>query len=84
MTAHVILYTTAGCHLCEQAGALLEQYAAYARIEMRELDILDTHPDNTELHAAIPFLEHPASGARLFWPFDAAQLHRWIQHEAYT
>lgn len=68
----LILYSSLGCHLCEQALALLEQQAV--RVQLR--DILDD-PLWLERYAVrIPVL---SDGEReLDWPFNSQQLKVWL------
>lgn len=47
MTTTAILYTRPGCHLCEQAGTLLEQYGlAVRRVNIDEDEELRSKYDN--------------------------------------
>jgi len=64
------MYTRAGCHLCEDAAALLER----AGLTWRPLDI-DRDPGLAERYGLrIPVLRRPDSGAELDYPFDEAAL----------
>lgn len=72
MSRTFILYSSEGCHLCEQALALCYQQLAPASIEI--VDIVD---DDTlvELYGVhIPVLERITDGQKLFWPFNAKQI----------
>ena len=65
----IILYTTAGCHLCELAEALLLQAK-----QQYSLTILATEiGDNDELVArygtTIPVIEFE-DGSQINWPFE--------------
>lgn len=77
MTALLVLYTTPGCHLCQHARDLVDTYAAYGAVRILERDILETAGPDDELAQRIPLLETP-TGNRLYWPFDGADLHRWL------
>jgi len=60
------LYTRAGCHLCEQAAAMLE----HAGIRYRPVDI-DADPVLEERYGLrIPVLRRSRSGDELDFPFD--------------
>lgn len=72
-TAPLVLYGTAGCHLCEQAGALLRQ----AGVQATETDIADDEALLERYGVRIPVLAR-ADGAELDWPFDAAALARFL------
>lgn len=62
------LYTTCGCHLCEQAEALLQHWVT--RIDMIEIaddaELLDRYG------VRIPVLRRIDNGKELDWPFDTA------------
>ncbi|HTT63771.1 MAG TPA: glutaredoxin family protein [Bryobacteraceae bacterium] len=45
----VILYTRAGCHLCEEAKQVLAAARAHAPFELEEIDI-DRHPEWLRLY----------------------------------
>jgi hypothetical protein len=73
------LYGTAGCHLCEDAEALV----AGLRPDFPELaaEAVDIAGDDELLDrygTRIPVLVDPASGAELGWPFDAAALRAFV------
>jgi hypothetical protein len=70
------LFGTSGCHLCEQAEALIQQAVSPER--WRSCDIAD---DTHLLHAygrRIPVLRHERSGAELDWPFGVDDLDRFL------
>lgn len=74
--AHLILYGTAGCHLCEEAEALLarEVSAAGYAAPIDKQDIA-TCPELMERYGlSIPVLRDNDSGRELNWPFDAEDL----------
>ena len=78
----LILYSTAGCHLCEQAEAIL---FACLNEENWRLDIVDIaeNDDLIERYGLkIPVLAMTDSLAELGWPFDALKLQAYLQlHE---
>ncbi len=65
------LFSTDGCHLCEQAWALLEQTGLAAEAEIK--DIIDNEQWLADYRIRIPVLRR-ADGAELDWPFTADQL----------
>jgi len=74
------LYSTDGCHLCEQALALIS--SVNPNIIVNVLDIMD---DPTWLEAfqiRIPVFEHIPSNKQLDWPFDAEQLSAFLTDNA--
>ena len=74
------LYGTLGCHLCEQAEQLLQQFADTRAIEWILIDIAEL-PDAQMLALAqqIPVLttEH----GRLTWPFSLVDLMQVYQRD---
>lgn len=45
----VVLYTRAGCHLCDEMKAVVEAVGRHMPLELREVDI-DTDPDLRRLY----------------------------------
>lgn len=77
------LYSSQGCHLCEQALAICASVLATGEFE--EIDIVDiekvSHETQTlvELYGVhIPVLEqlhsNPSNNKKLFWPFTEEQV----------
>ncbi|MEZ6965644.1 glutaredoxin family protein [Aeromonas sp. S9(2024)] len=72
------LFHTDGCHLCEQAWALVEQAGIAA--QTRQCDIMD---DATWLNAyrvRIPVL-CDETGRELGWPFTLVELQGWLARQ---
>lgn len=73
------LYSTWGCHLCEQAEALLQQAGLAEQLQVR--DIVDDEALFARFRVHIPVLA--ASDAQgqeqlLYWPFDQNGLTDWL------
>ena len=69
---NVVLYHTEGCHLCEEAQALLQQIV---RPEMVELvDIVDCATLMVQYQTSIPVLVNQQTNVKLFWPFDLTDI----------
>ena len=62
----LILYTRAGCHLCEQVIRMLDG----AGIHWRPLDIDEDAGLKEKYGLRIPVLQRPDTGRELFYPFD--------------
>lgn len=75
---HLILYSTLGCHLCEQAKALVEPILVTYEVPLTELDIADSDELIDTYGVRIPVLRDPDSNAELGWPFGPEDLIRWI------
>jgi len=65
----VILYTTAGCHLCEQAEAILRN--ELSGFNLRLVDIANSEALVIRYGLLIPVIRVGDSDAELGWPFDA-------------
>lgn len=71
------LFGTLGCHLCEQAEALLMPFVE--RGLLVELVDIAEQPQWLETYALlIPVLRRGDSGAELRWPFDEQQVVRLL------
>jgi hypothetical protein len=70
------LYTTAGCHLCEHAEAILEQGGHV----FRAVDIADDLSLMEQYGVRIPVVKD-TSGNELRWPFDGTQLEAFLTGE---
>ncbi|MDD4914248.1 MAG: glutaredoxin family protein [Methylococcales bacterium] len=75
MTAKFILFGTEGCHLCEDAGQVLNE----AGINFQHADILSDEVWQEKFGLLIPVLWHIGSGRQLDWPFDSQQAQSFFQ-----
>ncbi|GAB59137.1 glutaredoxin family protein [Rheinheimera nanhaiensis] len=75
MSRQLILYSTWGCHLCEQAEQLLQQVVPDIAYEV--IDIVDDAAAFARYRVAIPVLR--VGDKELGWPFNAAQLATWLK-----
>lgn len=76
----LIFYTTVGCHLCEHAALVLQEFAATdgaPRFEIEEVDI-STEERLVELYGIrIPVVKNAVNDKEVGWPFgveDVASL----------
>lgn len=67
----VILYTTEGCHLCEQAIELINSLGQSINVSSVEIGDVDSLVERYGM--TIPVVELP-SGEQLNWPFSKQQL----------
>ncbi|MGD2008410.1 MAG: glutaredoxin family protein [Cellvibrionales bacterium] len=73
MTSGLLLYTTAGCHLCEHAEDILyQQKVAFLPVDIEE-DVSLIQRYGTR----IPVVAD-ARGRELDWPFDNTTLTNWL------
>lgn len=74
----VILYGTSGCHLCEQAAALLEPLLTRPDWDLREVDISDSDELVERYGIRIPVLLRVADGGELGWPFAERDVREFL------
>lgn len=70
---HFVLYGTLGCHLCEQAEALLAPLLDDKIHSVECIDISENDALMSRYALTIPVLQRLGDGAELRWPFEAAQ-----------
>lgn len=70
----LLLYTTLGCHLCEDAKALAWPVLEYYGYRLQSIEIADD-PSLIDAYALrIPVVARADTGASLGWPFDQQAL----------
>ncbi|TLX59237.1 glutaredoxin family protein [Stutzerimonas nosocomialis] len=67
------LFGTLGCHLCEQAEAILLPLVEHG-LMVELLDIAEQERWMDDYALRIPVLRRVDSGAELDWPFEAEQV----------
>lgn len=65
-----VLYHTLGCHLCEEAEAIVTPLAEALACTVSRCDIADSEALVDAYGIRIPVLKAIASGAELSWPFS--------------
>lgn len=70
------LYHTLGCHLCEQAEALLLAENLVENVDFSKVDIADNESLVDAYGVHIPVLA--SETLELFWPFDAYALQQFL------
>ena len=75
MKPALILYSTWGCHLCEQAEQLLGEVSPDLTCQV--IDIVDDEAAFARYRTSIPVLCFGET--ELCWPFDALQLKNWLE-----
>lgn len=68
----VVLYSTEGCHLCEEALLLINNAGFAERVAV--IDIIEHESLVAAYGESIPVLHHLPSNTALFWPFTAQQI----------
>jgi len=78
MSIKLILYTTAGCHLCEQAERLLCELKAESQAQYTSVDIAEDLELFAKYGITIPVIKKQSDGAELKWPFDRNALNAFV------
>ncbi len=73
MNNKLVLYSTEGCHLCEQAHAMLLSVGITPQI----IDIIHDDILFARYGVTIPVLR--SNDDELNWPFDTEQLQHWLE-----
>ena len=73
-TANIRFYTTAGCHLCDKALALVLEVGQRIPLAIEEIDIAESDPLIEKYGLRIPVLVRDADQRELGWPFNAEAL----------
>lgn len=79
MSRTLILYTTAGCHLCEQAKAMVWPELNRLGWQLQEVDIADSNELIDRYGVRIPVVALIGSSGELGWPFDQQQFARFVR-----
>lgn len=86
----LLLYTTLGCHLCEQAEELLVPVVNYinggsdseGEIAVRLVEISDSADLLQRYGVRIPVIRLESSDHELGWPFDQAQVFDFLTRQS--
>ena len=70
----LVFYTTVGCHLCDQAKAILQEALHPDLVAVREVDIADDDMLIERYGVRIPVLMREMTGDELGWPFSHGDL----------
>ncbi len=72
--SELLFYTTAGCHLCEYAEAMLAELSPSRECRVTPVDISGSDELVARYGLTIPVLRDPQTGAELNWPFSPEQI----------
>ena len=81
MSIRMILFGTQGCHLCEEAEAVLAKCQSDAQLGALQVDIVDIAEQEEwqkRYGLRIPVLYHQDSGRELDWPFSEQEVREFI------
>lgn len=76
MQSAYILYSSEGCHLCEQALAMCLLYLSSEQITI--VDIVDDESLVERYGMSIPVLKRNVDNEELYWPFTTEQIIEFI------
>lgn len=71
------LFSTLGCHLCEQAEEMLRAQS----VDWQLVEIADSEGLTEAYGLSIPVVQCVASEAELNWPFSHSQLTQWLAEQ---
>jgi len=74
MPRTLYLYTTLGCHLCDDAKVLAWPVLQHFDCRLQEVEIADDEQLVEHYGIRIPVIRCEASGKELGWPFTQEQL----------
>ena len=72
------LYTTLGCHLCEQALTLLKAVEDQGSISVELVEISESDQLLARYGERIPVIQRESDRSELGWPFDELQLSEFL------
>lgn len=76
-----LLLGTSGCHLCELAEGLINEYlAGKLDIKVELIDIAEQTQWQADYATRIPVLLHQESKQSLNWPFTQDDVSTFIEH----
>jgi glutaredoxin len=76
---NVALYTTLGCHLCDEALAMLKHLQAHEKsLILAEIEIADCEKLMAEYGIRIPVITADNSEGDLGWPFTIEELTQFL------
>lgn len=76
------LMTTEGCHLCDEALAMLLAMESLSGWWLEEVDIAESDALTVRYGERIPVLRLTENGPELDWPFTADEVLAWLDRGA--
>ena len=74
----LLFYTTAGCHLCEQAVTLIYPICQRLDWQIETIDIADSTDLIQRYGTRIPVVSRHDTGLELGWPFTSEEVSRLL------
>ncbi len=75
----LVLYTSLGCHLCEEAKILLNRVGIIQEQGYQETDISDSDELTSLYGIRVPVIKNQRNGDELSWPFNEQELRNWLK-----
>lgn len=75
----LILYTSLGCHLCEQALTVITPLLGRFDLTLQQQEIADSDDLMDRYAVRIPVVRLESAQQDLGWPFDAQEFVRYMQ-----
>lgn len=72
------LYTTEGCHLCENAEKILNELEQADLISWQPVEISDSDELIGQYGVRIPVVREEGTDREIGWPFELEQLYQWL------
>ena len=74
----LVMYTRTGCHLCEQAQAVIEPWLQPYGLELASIEIADSDDLLERYGVRIPVVRLEGAAQDLGWPFDGDALRHYL------
>ena len=74
----VKLYTTLGCHLCEEAALLLSEVSTILQLSITEVEIAEDDALIEQYGVRIPVIQASHRQTDLGWPFGLSELKNYL------
>lgn len=75
------LYSTLGCHLCENAKQVLWPVLSEAGLQLQEVDIADDDYLQEQYAIRIPVIRLQNATEDVGWPFDGDDVRRYLDRQ---
>lgn len=75
------LYSTLGCHLCENAKQVLWPVLSEAGLQLQEVDIAEDDHLQEQYAIRIPVIRLQNATEDVGWPFDCDDVRRYLERQ---
>ncbi|VUD66283.1 hypothetical protein TDB9533_03549 [Thalassocella blandensis] len=75
----MIVFGTVGCHLCDEARAIVIPIFQLNNIAFQEVDIAEDDALMNEYGVRIPVIKSDVTGNEIGWPFDVEKFVAWLE-----